>query len=210
MVAFLLSNGANANQADSRGASPLHLAAFAGHEAVVAVLLTHGANINLTNNNDWFPLHIAAFAGHEDVVALLLAKGANFNQSNNDGQKPIDLAKTQKIKDMLLAHKKEKQEQGLAGRQPQGEATSNGQAVPTVVDESQWFQAAEQGELALIQQGINDKIDVNCQDSKGRTAMYWAAKEGHLGLVEYLISQQADLHTADVSGDDVVLCQYLP
>ena len=145
---------------------------------------------------------MAAFNGREAVVAQLLSMGADVNKEDIFGHSPIDVTDTKKVKDMLVAHKKKQQEQV----QPKGEATSNGQAVPTVVDESQWFQAAEQGDLAVIQQGINDKIDVNCQDSKGRTAVYWAAKEGHSQLVEYLVTQHADLHIADVSGVGVVFC----
>ena len=209
VVAFLLSHGADINQAEGEGSYPIHWAVAQGHEAVVALLLSNGADVNqATKKNGASPLHIAAYFGKEEVVAVLLSMGADVNRTNNDGQKPIDIAKTQKFKHMLIAHTKEKQEERggeLAGQQPQlekGEAPSNGQAVPTMVDESQWFQAAEQGDLSLIQQGINDKIDVNCRDSKGRTAVYWAAKEGHLGLVEYLITQQADLHIADVSCDD--------
>ena len=68
-----------------------------------------------------------------------------------------------------------------------------------MVDESQWFQAAEKGDLAVIQKGINDKIDVNCRDSDGQTALWWAACKGHLQLVEYLITQHADLSIASVS-----------
>ena len=131
------------------------------------------------------------------MVAVLLSNGANVNQTNNKGEKPFDVASNQDIKSMLYAlMKKQQQQQQQQQQQPQQEQP---------VDESLWFPAASQGDLALIQQGINDKIDVNCRDSKGRTAMYWAAQEGHLQLVEYLITQHADLSIADVSGDEVFL-----
>ena len=178
---------------------------------MAVVLLSQKAVVNHANNNGQSPLYCAVGYGHEAVVSVLLSNGADVNQADNKGQKPIDVADTRKIKEMLFAHMKEKQEQqqDSAEQQPQppkDEAPPNGQAVPTMVDESQWFQAAEQGDLSLIQQGIKDKIDVNCQDSKGRTAMYWAAEKGHLGLVEYLISQQAHLNIVEnVSSDDVVL-----
>ena len=97
---------------------------------------------------------------------------------------------------MLYALMKKQQQQQQQQQQPQQEQP---------VDESLWFPAASQGDLALIQQGINDKIDVNCRDSKGRTAVYCAAQEGHLQLVEYLITQHADLNIANVSGDEVFL-----
>ena len=196
------------------GFSPLHQASLHGHDAVAAVLLSKGVNVNQINNKGISPLHIAVFNGREAVVAVLLSYGADVNQEDNKGYKSIDVADTKTIKDMLIAHTKKKlqeqeqvQVQESAEQQPQskGEAPPDGQAVSPMVDESQWFQAAEQGNLALIQQGINDKIDVNCQDTKGRTAMYFAAEKGHLGLVEYLISQHADLHIVEnVSGDDVV------
>ena len=210
VVTLLLTHGADANQADNDGQSPLLRAAVNCRTVVVALLLSKGGNANQADSTGFSPLHRAAANGYEAVVAVLLSKGANADQADNKGQKPIDVADTQKIKDIFFAHAKEKQERGgeeLAEQQqpPNNEATSNGQAVSTLVDKSQWFQAAEQGDLALIHQGIKDKIDVNCQDSKGCTAVYLAAKEGHLGLVEYLISQQADLHIVDnVSDDDVV------
>ena len=134
------------------------------------------------------PLHQAAFKGHVAVVKVLLSNGANVNQATKKGLKPINVAKTQEIKDMLFVHMKKKLQEE---QQP--------------VDETLWFQAAQQGDLALIQQGINDKIDVNCRDSNGRTAVWWAAAKGHLQLVEYFIAQHADLSIADVSANEVFL-----
>ena len=160
-------------------------------------------DISSLQNYGWSPLHIAANNGKDAVVAVLLTNGANVNQADYNGQKPIDVASNQKIVDMLIAHTKKQQQEEQ--QQPPGQAPSNGQAVPKMVDESQWFQAAGKGDLALIQQGINDKIDVNCRDSEGCTAMYWAAQKGHLQLVEYLITQHADLSVANVGADDVFL-----
>ena len=203
VVAVLLSNGANINQANNHGSSPLHWAAIEGHDSAVAVLLSNGANVNQVTDDGKSPLHLAANRGEEAVVAVLLSNGADVNQADNNGEKPIDVAKTQKIKDMLIAHTKKKQQEveevEEKEEQQPGQAPSNGQAVPKMVDELQWFQAAEKGNLALIQQATNDKIDVNCKDSEGRTAVYLAAWKGHLQLVEYLITQHADLSIADVS-----------
>ena len=127
------------------------------------------------------PLHVAVANGHDTVAAFLLSNGAEVNQANNNGQKPIDVANTQMMKDMLLAHMKKKEE------------------------ESQWLQAAMKGDLAVIQQGINDKIDINCRESGGRTAVLCAAEQGHVLLLEYLLSQQADLSIPNVSANDVML-----
>ena len=174
---------------DGSGFTPLLAAASNGYDAVLAVLLDNGANINQANNAGWFPLHLAVAMSHETVVAVLIDRGADVNLADNDGDRPIDVAKTQKIKDMLIALTKEK---------PQGQS-------PPGQDESQWFRAAKEGDLALIQQGINDnKIDINCRDSGSRTAVYWAAQEGRLPLMEYLITQHADLSISTVIANNVL------
>ena len=177
----------------NKGSSPLYQAAARGHEAVVKVLLDSGSNVNQADLEGTPPLYIAAERGHEAVVKVLLSNGADENQANNEGKKTFDVAKTQKIKDILYAHMKKKLQEE---QQP--------------VDESLWFQAAQQGDLALIQQGINDKIDVNCRDSESRTAVWWAAEKGHLQLVEYLITQHADLSIANVSAYEVFLSTPTP
>ena len=170
---------------------------------MLTLLLKGGSNINQTNNDGMSSLHWAAMSGQEAVIAILLDNGADVNLANNDGRKPIDLATTEKIKDMLIAHTTKNQPDQAA--------------VPKVMDEAQWFQAVREGKLALIQQGINDKFDVNCRDSGGRTALYWASMFDRLQLVEYLISQHADVNIPTVSADDAFChgtnnptCRYLP
>ena len=57
IVELLLSYEASCNSADDKGSSPLHLAAWAGHAAIVEILLTRGpsiANVNLTVRNDTY------------------------------------------------------------------------------------------------------------------------------------------------------------
>ena len=59
IVELLLSYEASCNSADDKGSSPLHLAAWAGHAAIVEILLTRGpsiANVNLTVKNDTYLL----------------------------------------------------------------------------------------------------------------------------------------------------------
>ena len=158
---------------------------------MVTVLLSNGANVNHTNKEGHSPLLSAAMNGHEDVVAALLDNGADASHSNSDGKKPLDIAKTEKIKDMLIAHMKKQEEEQLQ--------QSDLATAPNMVDEAQWFQAAKDGNLAVIQQGINNKIDVNLRDSKGLTALWWAARGDHSQLVDFLVKQHSDVNVAHVS-----------
>lgn len=79
---------------DTRGSSPLHLAAWAGHAEISKLLLTHPtlpADPNgLTAENET-PLHFAAQHGHLTALIELLAHGADPNIMNCRDETPLDL-----------------------------------------------------------------------------------------------------------------------
>jgi ankyrin repeat protein len=52
--------------------TPLHTAAWKGHEEVVRLLLEAGCDKDNPNINGITPLHEATWKGHERVVHLLL------------------------------------------------------------------------------------------------------------------------------------------
>ena len=61
--------------------TPMHAAAFAGHEAVVQLLCGAGANQNLPTMNGETRMHIAAARGHEAIVQLLRQGATNWMRS---------------------------------------------------------------------------------------------------------------------------------
>ena len=67
-----------------QGATPLHMAAFPGHQEVAESLLAHGADVNAKNQDGATPLHLAALAGRKGMAELLLAHGAEVNAKNRD------------------------------------------------------------------------------------------------------------------------------
>ena len=83
VAAYLLDQGgADPNQADNDGTTPLYIASYKGHVEVARLLLDKGADPNQADNDGTTPLYMASQEGHVEVarlleVAMLLkAKGA--------------------------------------------------------------------------------------------------------------------------------------
>jgi len=117
VVELLLTAGAevDASEADQRpfplggnfvmgavgkGFTPLHWAVAGGHRDVVELLLANGANVN-GGHTAYTPLEDAVLLGNIAVAELLLAEGADLTVERNDGKTLLDLAKTDRMRDLL-------------------------------------------------------------------------------------------------------------
>ncbi len=77
------------------GFTPLHLAAFFGHEDAVRALLEHGADANVVARHETLvvaPLHSAAARAHSSIVRLLLDAGADASARQPGGFTPLHAA----------------------------------------------------------------------------------------------------------------------
>ncbi|XP_014281168.1 ankyrin repeat and protein kinase domain-containing protein 1 isoform X2 [Halyomorpha halys] len=82
----------------------LHIAAAAGHTAVVALLLDNGLDVNAPDHNEDTPLHLAVIGGHLATIDLLASRGANLNQKGCDGARPVNLARSSRILEWFQDH----------------------------------------------------------------------------------------------------------
>ena len=95
LIEFLLKYcGEDVNQAGKiDGATPLYMAAYYGHEAVVRLLLNNGADPNQARTIDEAtPLFMAVEKGNFQIVDFLLSIGADPNIANNEGETCLMIA----------------------------------------------------------------------------------------------------------------------
>ena len=115
LVSDLLTTGANPNDVDSRGWTPLAQAAEMENLEIIEILLTHNADPNQPSSDGTTPLHAAVDIaidgtiqsggkqGDEPVLIIkrLLAAGANVELRNNHGETPLDWARNYRSKKVI-------------------------------------------------------------------------------------------------------------
>lgn len=90
---LIVTDGVNVCQRDSRGHSPLDVAAAHGRESVVEFLIRHRADPRASiSSSQMTPLHIAAANGHPSVVRILLEYGCDRQKRDFAGASPSDYA----------------------------------------------------------------------------------------------------------------------
>ncbi|KAJ9447474.1 Ankyrin repeat and KH domain-containing protein mask [Diplonema papillatum] len=92
MTRLLISHGASLTVRDHEGFSPLHLAIWAGHLAIVQMLCEQGANVTAKGRNkSGSPLCLACFKGDLAILQFLLdfSKNAGIDEPDARGTTPL-------------------------------------------------------------------------------------------------------------------------
>jgi len=81
--------GADLNEKDAYGSTPLMVAVTFDRTAVARALIDAGADLGITNNDGGTPLHAAAFLCRVEIVQALLDAGADKYVRDNFGNTPL-------------------------------------------------------------------------------------------------------------------------
>jgi LysM repeat protein len=125
----LIAKGADVNELDSNGLTPLHISSMKGHAPISKVLLDNNAKLNPKDPEGLTPLCWAVLEGQKDVVELLVKRGVNVNTEDNSGETPIEKARQRgyhEIEKILTSHgTKTDEEEPLPLPSPKKEVEKN-------------------------------------------------------------------------------------
>ena len=171
MVEALLREGAELDQADSSGATPLYAAAANGHTSTVELLLSEGAAVDAARLDGNTALHAASARCSPQIVQILLAAGADRELRNADNRRPVDLACV------------------LTDEDDEGRLEIEGNLVPLIG-------AARVGDEERVTVLVESE-DVDAQVRSGKTALIYAARNGHEDVIDILVEAGADVDLTD-------------
>ncbi|XP_004349793.2 hypothetical protein CAOG_01273 [Capsaspora owczarzaki ATCC 30864] len=154
------------------GLTPLQMASFFGHTAVVDLLLQNGADPNLQDKEGETPLHRAAMSDRREILQLLLKHNADVTIRNGMGMTAQALARNEDVRRLLRA-------------------ADDAQRLDI---ETKFLTAARDGNTTLVAHLIDGTSppNLNCRDRNGNTALHCAANRGHKAIVILLLQHGVD------------------
>lgn len=227
LVNKLIEAGADVNIADDiHGDTPLSWAARAGNvEMLETLMAAQGIDRGHRNVNGEDALAIAARNGHAEAVRYLAGKGMALEQFNQEGMTPLLLAAREGHAEVVQALKEAGADLNRAdgkGNTPLITAVQNGHVyvVAKLVELGADMNLSDrEGNTALIWASLKndaklidavmlgwEKLDKNCRNAQGDTALTVAVKGGWGDAVAALLKWSFDINRPDSAGNTPLMC----
>ncbi len=196
-IEALIRRGADINEKNSEGRTPLHTAVSPANDRVnlkmVQALIDCGADVNAVKKDGVSVLMWAVKYGDAEIVGLLLEKGARVDPANI----PDNKVRYSVLHNALVAGKDQIIEQILASATQVNFMDESGK-TPLCI-------AVEMGNTSAVKQLLAKNADIHAVDTHfGRTLLHMAASHGYEDLVELLIAYGLDLNQKDKEGKTVL------
>jgi ankyrin repeat protein len=219
----LLRIGAQVDQTNCAGETPLIVAVRLGQADVVHALLVAGASTQVRDNDGLTALHHAAGSGASELLAALIESGADVDARRRDGSTPLMMTRSAEAAQTLLQAGAELEVRTPSGMGALAAATRRGDVevvrhllaagadpdATTDLGEAPLHFAVEghypDDPPDLFAALLDAGADVDEEDDSGITPLMIAAVRADPGAVEYLIERGADVGIRDRTGRTALL-----
>ena len=180
-------NEKNAEQTDSDGNTPLHLALLTDAPlSKIQYLISLMKDVNTRNKDGNSALFLAILKNRQKVGELLLAKNADIFSANTNNNSPLRLALKYggSVQDWLITSKTIKSKDGT------------GNTVLHYAAEWQYKDAI----VSLVTKGA----DINAKNANGETPLFNAVKTNNPEIIQTVVDSGADIKVRDNLGSTVL------
>ena len=178
----LIKSGFNLEEKNSRGKTPLMMAAIRGRDRIVRILIESGAQLDTKSNGGKTALMFACEEGFFKVVKMLLLAGADSKIKDNNGRTALLL--TAEAKHMSNAKKMKEEKVGDI----------------TYFGYHEMHKRSHVQYRKILRLLVANGADINEMNSNGETALMVACQREHFNLVKEIISLGCDIELEDNRG----------
>src|SRR5687768_4897248 len=192
----MIAAGADVNQTQPDGSTPVHWAAYRVDRELVNALLRKGARAKVINRYGASPLAEAVKVANAELVGMLLEAGADANVANDDGQTPLMLAA--RTGNVAVAGLLVRQGADVNAREQYRDQTAVMWAAAQGHADMVAFLVSKGADLTVRAQAtdwpsqISNEPRVQYRPAGGLTPLLYAARAGCLGCVQTMVEAGAD------------------
>jgi ankyrin repeat protein len=200
----MIAAGADVNQSQADGTTPLHWAVYRVDRELVEALLKQGARARVDNRYGSSPLAEAARVGSAELTGMLLAAGADANAANEDGQTPLMLAA--RTGDVAVARLLVERGADVNRRERFRDQSAVMWAAAENHPEMVAFLISRGADLSIRARAndwpaqITSEPRVQYRPTGGLTPLLYAARAGCLGCVTAMLDAGADIDRPNPDG----------
>ena len=198
-VKFLVGKGANVNEPDSQGWTPLQSAARQRHDDMIKQLIDLKADPNLADSGNMTPLIAAMMRDHVPSIKALLDNGADIEKAGPQGFRPLALAiaedKYEAAKALMEAGADVNVASGAEELTPLMIAA--GQTAPA---EGAVFLPGSTRPIDIAKGLLERGADVNAKSKRGVTPLMVAATHNNPPMIGLLMEAGADASAKNNQG----------
>lgn len=185
VVRLLARGGAQVDERDSEGSTPLYTAAHDGRDQVVRALIELGAEVDLRVGKAGFmAIHAAAWMGRVGAVRALLEGGAAPGSGDLGRATPLHWAATSGVASLLL----------------EGGASVHAR---TVTKETPLHRASSSGRADVVMELLRHGADIDAKTIDGKTPAFEAILRNQFSSLKVLVENGADLNAVGPNGQTV-------